>query len=483
MPAKKVSAAIPGAAIVLAVVLVLYLNGLREADYVPRAVASLVIALLCLFAVVRRWGGLVLRGPLVYLTLLILFHLGLVWTLGAFGAVAVLDVTASAGEWITGPYVQPAVVLSCLAIIVFSVVCVVLAPKDVAGTTTHPINLGDHQRSERVAALGIAVELLGLPVLFLAVLRAGGFRALSGGYMTFLENAQSSGVAYGIWAIGLGACLSQLGRRSVRHGGLLVFAAFAAVMFPLGLRGSVLFPAVVLLTTRAMIGRHIRPAVLAAGSVVILVVAAAVRQTRIGGNASGEPWYREAMSTVTELGFSLRPTVEVLRWDGAGQPHSWFVSFVAVPIRLVERITGWHGGNPVIDERLFNVKVNQLAGPIGGSPVAEGYDAAGWIGVVVLMALIAVAICWVGRIQSERPRRLAMFPVVFLPLVIAVRNSFAPVLPQIVVASVLVWLAARTNPHEPAITPVRQRTSSGLDGGPATRAGGERARRCGAVEG
>lgn len=465
MPAKTVTVAIPGAAIVAAVVALWYLNELRPADDAAMAVASLAIALLCLFAVVRRWGGLVLRGPVVYLTLLILFHLGLVWTLGAFGETTVLDVAPFAAQWIRTQYFQPAVELSCLAVIVFSTVCVVFAPTNAAENTfAQPLDLDGDLRSGRVAAVGIAVELSGLVVLFFAVMGAGGLEVLSGGYLKFLEDAQSSGVAYGIWAIGLGACLSQLGPRSVRQVGVLVFFAFAAMMFPLGLRGSVLFPAVVLLTTRAMIGRHMRPVFLAAGSVVMLVIAAVVRQTRIGGTVGGGPWYREAISTVTELGFSLRPAVEVLRWEDSGLPYSWFVTFVAVPIRLVERITGWHGGRPALDERLFNVKVNTLVGPIGGSPVAEGYDAAGWVGVVVVMVLIALAICWISRSNAERTRRLSMFPVVFLPLVIAVRNSFAPVLAQIIVGSVLVWLAARTVPRpatvvSPSVSRVRETVS------------------------
>jgi hypothetical protein len=83
---------------------------------------------------------------------------------------------------------------------------------------------------------------------------------------------------------------------------------------------------------------------------------------------------------------------------------------------------------------------SELAGPIGGSPVAEGYDAAGLLGTVV-MATIALVICVIGRQDKSGAMQVAMLPVVLLPLLIAMRNSFTPVIVQITGGGALVLLA------------------------------------------
>jgi hypothetical protein len=304
----------------------------------------------------------------------------------------------------------------------------------------------------RLATLGVVLEVVGLAIVGVTIAQSGGLGLLLGGYLTFLEQSQSSGVAYGVWAIGIGSCLSQLGPRTQRRAGLTIFAVYALTLFPLGLRGSVLFPAVVLLATRSMTGRRPPTVLLTAGALVVLALAAVVRTTRTGGTAqAGESWYSGALSTVTELGFSLRPTTEVLRWQDGGLEQTHFVSFFAVPIRLIEKFTGWHGGAPAVDQRLFNVKINALAGPIGGSPVAEAYDAAGTFGVILVMVILAVVISRISRRAPRTALECAMFPVVLLPLVIAVRNSFAPVLPQMAIGIVVSALVARAAARSPKV--------------------------------
>lgn len=84
---------------------------------------------------------------------------------------------------------------------------------------------------------------------------------------------------------------------------------------------------------------------------------------------------------------------------------------------------------------------SELAAPIGGSPVAEGYDAAGLLGTVVVMATIALVICVIGRQDKSGAMQVAMLPVVLLPLLIAMRNSFTPVIVQITGGGALVLLA------------------------------------------
>jgi len=415
------------------------------------AISTLVVTASSAFLLASRWGWDLTNGPLLYLILFAIFHFGLIWTLGLLGADSVEAVSPTAFFWVRSPYLPTAVFLATVAVLTFALVSNVFRPK----LSAHePRAARSHFNHARLGLLGVAMQVAGLSLLLQALASNGGFSLLGGGYLAFLEAAQSASIAYGIWAFGLGSSLTQLGKKGHVQFGVITFTVFAVTFFPLGLRGSVLFPALAMLATRAAIGYKPRAGLLAAGAMAVLALSAVVRRTRVGEQSdSGGQWYSGITSTITELGFSLRPTTDVLRWSDAGSPHSHFISFVAVPVRLIEKLTGWHGGPPAVDTRLFNVKVNELAGPIGGSPVAEGYDAGGTAGVVAVMIGIALLLSWLW----SRPRRcafdLAVLPVVLLPVLVSVRNSFAPVLPQMALGLVIVYLAARQPTNRAANRP------------------------------
>lgn len=412
-----------------------------EQDFVQMSVASLVVTVSCVALVAMRWGLDFSRAPLFWLVLFCFFHFGLVWTLGLIGEDRVAEVSSTALFWLHTPYLRPAVTVAAVGALTYSLVVACTAPRVDVATATFSSDPEQKRQRRSLSRAGLAFQIAGVAVLGFTVIRNGGLGLLSGGYLAFLESAQDSTTGYAIWAVGVGSCLTQIGAVNVRRAGLAVFIAFAVVLFPLGLRGSVLFPAAVLVATRSLIGRRVRGPILLSGAVVALVGSAIVRTTRVGGQSNETGALDGVVSTITELGFSIRPTAEVLRWSSMGQDPTWFVSFFAVPIRLLESLTGWHGGPPSPDLRLFNVKVNELVGAIGGSPVAEGYDAAGTFGVVVVLGAIGFVLARVARGPFDTAVRLGLFPVVVLPLTIAVRNSFAPVLPQILLGFALIFVA------------------------------------------
>jgi len=447
-------------AIALAISGALYVGRSAPGDNRGLAIGSLLVATGCIVAVLNSWGRDLLGGPSLYLTLLLLFHFGLIWTLGFGSETTVSQVSPTSYVWVRSPYLQQSVTLACVAALTYTLVCVACARSAPVRAAPYPEDSPlDREQSGPAAIIGqagVLLELAGLGLLLWTVARLGGASLLKGGYLKFLESAETSGVSYGIWAVGIGACFTQLGRSATRRAGLVIFLAFAVVFFPLGLRGSVLFPAVVLLATRSRLGGRVRLAPLALGTLGVLTLASIVRVSRVTGADSADPgrWYSGAISTVTELGFSLRPVTEVLRWNDGGLPHTWFVSFIAVPLRLLEKLLEWHGGPPAVDPRLFNVKVATLAGPIGGSPIAEGYDAAGLFGVVVVAAGLAWLICRVSSPGRRGVVQDAAFPIVLLPLAIAVRNSFAPVVVQVAVGLAIVVVASKTARPAPVPLPV-----------------------------
>jgi hypothetical protein len=136
------------------------------------------------------------------------------------------------------------------------------------------------------------------------------------------------------------------------------------------------------------------------------------------------------LDALAEIGHSLRPTVFVLGWHSVGEPFRHGVTLLAVPLRFVEATTGWHGGSPAVDDRMFNVEILERVGPIGGSPIAEAYHNAGLAGVVLFMAGLGLLI---GRLERRpgNPFGDATVGLMLLPLLIQVRNSFAPVPAQL----------------------------------------------------
>ncbi len=279
--------------------------------------------------------------------------------------------------------------------------------------------------------LGVAVQLAGIGIFVVALVRAGGIDLLSGGYNAFVEaNGTDTALAFGTLCSGTGALLAVSAGGRARVVGWAGFVLYAVIALPLGTRGEVLFPLMAMAVIEAR-RRRIRPLWTLSGAVVVLLLADVVRQTRIGGLLSPSWWVTAPMDAVAEMGFSLRPVVVVLGWD---EPMRAGATFVAVPMRFFESFLGWHGGPPAYDDRLFNVEIANRAGQIGGSPVAEAFHNFGTLGVVLFMAVLGALLARLER----RPD--AVLGVVLLPLLIQVRNSFAPVPVQIGIGLLLVAL-------------------------------------------
>ena len=423
----------------LVLILLALLNSVvdERADPVALARVSLALCAACWLLVLRAYGWNYLAAPFVYLVLLTLFHFGLIWTWGFGGEGVVLSLSGSMSRWMTGADLYLASYLSAVWVAVFAVVASFL------GVATRPI-LEDRwamRRREEVTSLtGLIVEIIGLGAFLIAFLRAGGLGLIGGSYGLFLENAQDASTAYGLWALSLGFNLSQLGSRRTRRVGLTTFAVFAAIAFPLGMRGTVLFTLICGLVARRIRGLRTPALPLALGAAVFAVLSAVVRVTR-GGGESGGGWLSGLSETVAEMGFSIKPVLVIINYRELGGSDTGFVSLVAVPLRLMESILGTSGAGP--DFRLFNVKMMTLAGPIGGSPVAEGLDALGFTGVILMAVALALLIAAPYRRAIAGQLPPAYFLAVFSPALATVRNSMAPLVVQIALGAAVVWFSRR----------------------------------------
>lgn len=376
---------------------------------------------LCLTVLVRGHPQELYRPAAAYLVLFGLFHGGLLLSVAVRG-----DSVSEDARWLEDAHTPQAVSLAVLGMAGYTLAAG-LAGRGAPATVA--------SRDGAVAGpLGVAVQVAGVGVFVAALVRAGGTDLLAGGYNTFVEvNGSDPTLAFGILCSGMGAVLAVSAGGRARIAGWVGFGLYAVIALPLGTRGEVLFPLVAMAVIEAR--RHrIRTLWTFLGVVTVLLLAGVVRQTRIGGLAALSPssWLTAPLDAVAEMGFSLRPVVVVLGWD---EPQRAGATFVAVPVRFLESFLGWHGGPPAYDDRLFNVEIANRVGHIGGSPVAEAYHNFGTLGVVLFMAALGALL---ARLEW---RTDAVLGVVLLPLLIQVRNSFAPVPVQIGFGLLLVLLS------------------------------------------
>ncbi|MBB4798270.1 hypothetical protein HNP32_002014 [Brevundimonas bullata] len=175
---------------------------------------------------------------------------------------------------------------------------------------------------------------------------------------------------------------------------LLIFGIWAIFAFPLGLRGEVLFPIALTIPLLMTQGRlRIHWSFLTLAVLGVFFASAVVASSRVGGSMSDTLAYASPLTTISELGGSLRPSYEVERWLQQGDTFrlgsTYYAPFERTflgLIPLVERLPANE------DYRLMNVLIMQRAGPYGFSIVAESVINFGFLGALAMGALFGIAI-------------------------------------------------------------------------------------------
>ena len=301
----------------------------------------------------------------------------------------------------------------------------------------------DNNFADNLQAIAFILLFIGIFGWFGLVITRGGIGLLFGSYISYLNVASSPWLGYFYFFISIGFPIlySQRDTR-LKKIGIFLFFVWCIFALTLGLRGEVLFP---LAATFVLLGRRgfkIRPASLILLTFIVLTSLSFVRESRL---LEFRAYQFELVdlnpaNTLVELGSSLRPVVEVIRWNENGDPYIYGASYWAPVERAItlfipfkERLPGTE------DDRLLNVLVQQRVGPIGFSPIAEGFRNGGFIGVFIVMLLHGYIVGWLDSLP-QTPRNMALIPVIFVPLLIHVRNSFVPVPFQVVVGLTTVFL-------------------------------------------
>lgn len=382
------------------------------------------------------------RPAATYLLVLGIFHGGLLISVLLGGGDS--ELVQFALPWLTSELLPASVHLVLVGMSCFTGVVLVTGAFRLLARAGHA-DPPATERATMLAVVGILVQCAGV-ALSLRGLLAGGVSVFSAGYASVYSTNSGATLAYGVLLTSTGAAFGVIAGGRARVFAWALFVLFSLAAFPLGLRSAVLFPALTLLVIDSRMGRRPPTWLVSAGAALVLVLVPIVRQTRTDGIGAilSSKGALAPLDAVSEMGYSLYPSVVVQQWHQSGEPYAHGVTFAAVPLRLLERLTGHPPPDP--DFRLFNVEVHNRIGEIGGSPIAEGFHNGGLVGVILLMAALGLVI---GASESMRRGQFqtAVLAVVFLPIFLTTRNAMSVVLPQMAVGAVLLAVGMLPRPQ------------------------------------
>ncbi|MCZ4541780.1 O-antigen polysaccharide polymerase Wzy [Dietzia maris] len=369
-----------------------------------------------------------------YLVIFLVFHVGAVFTFKLAGESAAIQ--GIDYSFLYGDNFAISVRLVCLGIVSYALGVLSVGvfgtfwPASIR-TQRRLLNRGLISAGESsLKTSAVLIYASGFGILLLEVIRGGGVNLLLGGYDIFREGTIGSGlVPHALLLIYFGTIFSACPRSATKLPWVLLLGT-AVVLFPIGLRGAVLFPAVVVLVVRSGYTKF-SLAKLAVASVALLGIVSVVRQTRGGGLGAilSGGWSANPLDAITELGNTLFVVTLASEWVRAGASLHYGLSFFIVPIRFIEKLLGVDSPPAALDTRFFSSEVAINSGQVGGSPIAEGFRNGALPGVLVTMGLIGLVVALSDRLMRG-PFTAALSGVLFLPVLVGVRNAFAAYIPQ-----------------------------------------------------
>lgn len=399
------------------------------------------LAAFAVWRVGRRKPFTALSAPSLYLGALCLFHFGLT-SIIALGIEPTQVIEEGTWIWLAYDQAVPAarVALMGVAACAAGMTAAALTPPRPA----RPLP-GGPDVDRMLGYIGAAMVVVGVTGWAAVLVRSAGPGVFLDSYAGVLDALEGTPISALYLMINVGVPLLAATTWGPGHRfGAAAFAVFSILGFPVGLRGEVLFPLAAVLVVRARRGLRLDLGRLGVVAAILLGAAALTRDVRefgLGNVAQARSISANPLNGVMELGGTLRPVAEVIRWYEEGDDYIWGASYLAPFDRPLRRIVPGLEYIPAEnDDRIMHVLAMQRdVGAIGFSPIAEAYRNFGTLGTVLVMALTGFL---VGRLDQlpRDPTWNAMVGVVFVPILTQVRNSFIS-LPSAVVIGALVVLA------------------------------------------
>ena len=386
--------------------------------------------------------------PGAYIGVFIVFHFGL-----AFAYAVGHDIVAAYQEyrhfdWFFSHETKTALVLSSQATMAFAVgVCLSSVLRDFRKkhkkTDVKHESLSTSNTNHDYNMLGFLLTAVSVFTWFLIIVKYDGLVTIVSPYSEFLDTTKELPLKFTYFGIGLGLTLVSVGQGTVlRKWCFSIFGIWALISFPLGLRGEVLFPLVGAVVVASLKAPVIKLRWLAVFILVILSVISVAKVVRQSG-LSGELTTISISSTnplnaLAELGGSLRPVTETVRWITQGESPIYGTSYWAPFERGFQRIVPlWDRIPSREDHRLLNMLVQYRVSPIGYSPVAEAYYNFKQLGPIIFFGLLGMMLGWIDQYKGSIANQLTG-AVIIVPLLINIRNAFTQVPGQLVSGAAIV---------------------------------------------
>jgi oligosaccharide repeat unit polymerase len=417
-------------------------------------IASL-LALILTGMTIRVTSYRIWSASAVYIAVFCIFHFGLTFVYG-LGLPTGIEYYLS--QWFYSPATNYAVILAGIGLVSCAIgISVALSVSKQRQTRADDVYL-DHSFS----LVGLFLIITSSLAWFYFVISTGGLQLLTASYQTYLEATVDAPmpIVQFLFYVGM-VFLACVAPSRLRKLGFIMVCIFALFAMPLGLRGEVLFPALAALVIYAKQKIPLTTVKALILGVILLGGIAFLRNIRDAGiqnvRLSEIPF--NPLGGLVELGASLRPVSEVVKWHEAGDDFIYGASYWAPIDRLLYYFSpGGYRIPAQEDDRIMNVLVINIkrVGPIGFSPVAEAYRNFGVYGVIVAMFLTGFLL---GKMDSWPTSRIwkAVSGCIFVQLLIQIRNSFISVPAQIAIGLLIVCFAviiaplfryASTNSHE-----------------------------------
>jgi hypothetical protein len=370
----------------------------------------------------------------VYAVVCWCFHFGLVAAL-ATGYASAVDMPPEYVSWVFDPITGDAAIVALCGLLAFaSGACLIHSWRGRLRRTPPPPNAAEG--AHPYGSVGAVLVFGAIATWCVVVLLGGGVAGFVASYEDFRQMTAEYSVPISIIspALAFGLVLAATGKAGWhRRAALLAFAGFAVVALPIGLRTDVMFPAVAVVVASARSGRAFSPVKATAVGLALVLLIPVVRELRTTGIAAlPQALAAPRLDALVEMGGSLRPVEQVVRWHAEGEPFEHGASYWAPFERAASRLLpGLEASSADDDLRLMNVLVLDRIGAIGFSPVAEAYRNFGPAGVLIVLALIGALLGAIDTIENRQTAVLAL-ATVYPPLLINVRNSFVSVPAQCV---------------------------------------------------
>ena len=422
------------------------------------------IATLSLFAAIFAIGLSIIYGPYrlnfvtIYLVYLSLAHLGLVTSDllvpdSRYSFLLRINLNIANMNWYftNTPLTTYAVALSGLAIASLGISAGFWSLRR---ASSHSQILPSFQSGGDRTIFYVGTALLVFCTLYIVLMVAFGALPLFASYAEF-RDASERVFGYSFFlivlAVGLTFVLATGSGKQIRRS-ITFFILPAVFLLMTGNRGEVLYPAaaaIVVLSARGFRLRALSIFLLVLLFFVVIPAIRQIRQTRLTEIDLGDITIA-ATDPFIELGFQLRPLTVTVDWIDAGEPLAHGETYWLPVQRMIGLIMPLIERPPIEGSRL------DLTGRTptqGYSVVAEAYFNFGYMGAVVVFALIGFYLSWFAN-QTGSTLGLAFHSAVFATLINNIRNSFIFVPGHLVVIVAIVVIAHLLSKREkPVITP------------------------------